>query len=216
VTHLTRYDFCATLSLLGALEQESAGVARLLDAALHALASFVACDKARLADARESAARTTGTGEDPCIAAVPLTADDGHTVTVLLERCPPGFTPRDRERLALLQPHLAYLYRQAGLRDGRSVAPIAPRPAEPAGPPAPLTPREADVLHWLSYGKTDADIAALLAISKRTVHKHLEHIYVKLGVETRTAAVMAAQRLQSAVAPEAFTTLAHLGISARM
>lgn len=45
-------------------------------------------------------------------------------------------------------------------------------------------------MRWLSCGKTDADIAALLAISPRTVQKHLEHIYVKLGVETRTAAVM--------------------------
>lgn len=56
--------------------------------------------------------------------------------------------------------------------------------------PAGLTPREGDVVHWLSCGKTDAEIAALLRISPRTVHKHLEHVYVKLGVETRTAAVM--------------------------
>ena len=65
------------------------------------------------------------------------------------------------------------------------------------GPPASiaaLTPREVDVMHWLACGKTDADIAALLAISPRTVHKHLEHIYEKLGVETRTAAVMAVRR----------------------
>jgi len=48
------------------------------------------------------------------------------------------------------------------------------------------------VLQWLARGKTDADIASLLAISPRTVNKHLEHIYVKLGVETRTAAVMRA------------------------
>jgi len=58
-----------------------------------------------------------------------------------------------------------------------------------------LTPRERDVMRWLSYGKTDADIAQLLQISTRTVHKHLEHIYVKLGVENRTAAVMRVHRL---------------------
>ena len=56
--------------------------------------------------------------------------------------------------------------------------------------PPELTPRECDVLRWLAAGKTDADIGALLGISVRTVHKHLEHMYVKLGVETRTAAVM--------------------------
>jgi len=55
-------------------------------------------------------------------------------------------------------------------------------------------------MHWLSCGKTDADIAAFLSISKRTVHKHLEHIYEKLGVETRTAAVMAARRSANAAA----------------
>lgn len=53
-----------------------------------------------------------------------------------------------------------------------------------------LTMREREVMGWLACGKTDAEIAALMAISPRTVQKHLEHVYVKLGVETRTAAVM--------------------------
>lgn len=51
-----------------------------------------------------------------------------------------------------------------------------------------LTPREHDVLIWLSKGKTNRDIADILGISPRTVNKHLEHIFVKLGVETRSAA----------------------------
>jgi DNA-binding CsgD family transcriptional regulator len=55
-----------------------------------------------------------------------------------------------------------------------------------------LTPREAEVLILMSRGKTDREIAILCAISVRTVQKHAEHLYVKLGVETRTAAVMAA------------------------
>jgi len=45
------------------------------------------------------------------------------------------------------------------------------------------------VLDWLGAGKTDRDIADILAISHRTVHKHLQRIYEKLGVENRTAAV---------------------------
>ena len=52
-----------------------------------------------------------------------------------------------------------------------------------------LTAREREVLQWLSGGKTDRDIADILGISPRTVHKHLQRIYEKLGVETRTAAV---------------------------
>ena len=55
-----------------------------------------------------------------------------------------------------------------------------------------LTPREAEVLILMSRGKTDREIAVLCAISVRTVQKHAEHLYIKLGVETRTAAVMAA------------------------
>jgi DNA-binding CsgD family transcriptional regulator len=57
-----------------------------------------------------------------------------------------------------------------------------------------LTAREREVLDWLSGGKTDRDIADILGISRRTVHKHLQRIYEKLGVETRTAAVMRAFR----------------------
>jgi DNA-binding CsgD family transcriptional regulator len=52
--------------------------------------------------------------------------------------------------------------------------------------------REREVLEWLAAGKTDREIAELLGMSPRTVQKHLQHIYEKLGVETRTAAVMRA------------------------
>ena len=58
----------------------------------------------------------------------------------------------------------------------------------------PLTTREREVLHWVAGGKRDRDIADILGISPRTVHKHLQRIYEKLGVETRTAAVMRAAR----------------------
>lgn len=51
-----------------------------------------------------------------------------------------------------------------------------------------LTIREAEVLYWVTKGKTSRDIGDILGSSPRTVNKHLEHIYVKLGVETRTAA----------------------------
>jgi DNA-binding NarL/FixJ family response regulator len=51
-----------------------------------------------------------------------------------------------------------------------------------------LTSREAEVLSWLSKGKTNRDIAQILGLSPRTIDKHLEQIYAKLGVENRTAA----------------------------
>lgn len=51
-----------------------------------------------------------------------------------------------------------------------------------------LTKRESEVLYWVTKGKTSRDIGDILETSDRTVNKHLEHIYVKMGVETRTAA----------------------------
>jgi DNA-binding response OmpR family regulator/DNA-binding CsgD family transcriptional regulator len=51
-----------------------------------------------------------------------------------------------------------------------------------------LTGREAEVLYWLAKGKTNRDIGDILGSSPATVKKHLERVYVKLGVETRTAA----------------------------
>jgi DNA-binding CsgD family transcriptional regulator len=51
-----------------------------------------------------------------------------------------------------------------------------------------LTRRESQVLTWVRRGKTNREISILLSISPRTVQKHLEHIFQKLGVETRTAA----------------------------
>ena len=51
-----------------------------------------------------------------------------------------------------------------------------------------LTQREAEVLYWVSKGKTNKDIGDILGASPRTVNKHLEHVFAKLGVETRTAA----------------------------
>lgn len=59
-----------------------------------------------------------------------------------------------------------------------------------------LTAREAEVLLWLARGKQNRDIAEILALSPRTVNKHLETIFAKLGVENRaSAAVLAARAL---------------------
>jgi DNA-binding CsgD family transcriptional regulator len=124
--------------------------------------------------------------------AVPLLIDECRLVSVVLNRRGLDFSERECERLEVLRPHLGFLYRQAN----RNTA--APRVLEAVPPattaavvgPETLTPRENEVLRWLAHGKTDAEIAAVLGRSPRTVQKHLEHIYIKLGVETRTAAVM--------------------------
>ena len=58
-----------------------------------------------------------------------------------------------------------------------------------------LTFREAEILMWISRGKTNKEIGLILNTSPRTVNKHLEHIFEKLGVSTRAAAI--ARVLQS-------------------
>ena len=63
-----------------------------------------------------------------------------------------------------------------------------------------LTPREQQVLVWLAEGKTNAEIARILVAAPGTVGKHLEHIYEKLGVHTRTAAAAIARTRRAAAA----------------
>lgn len=60
-----------------------------------------------------------------------------------------------------------------------------------------ITAREAEVLLWIGRGKTNKDIGEILGLSPRTVNKHLEQIYAKLGVENRaSAALKAAEALR--------------------
>lgn len=58
-----------------------------------------------------------------------------------------------------------------------------------------LTEREAEVLYWIANGKTNREIGEILEMSPRTVNKHLEQVFPKLGVENRTAAAGVALRL---------------------
>jgi DNA-binding response OmpR family regulator/DNA-binding CsgD family transcriptional regulator len=58
-----------------------------------------------------------------------------------------------------------------------------------------LTVREAEVLLWISRGKSNREVGEILNISPRTVNKHLEQVFVKLGVENRAAATARAVRI---------------------
>jgi DNA-binding response OmpR family regulator/DNA-binding CsgD family transcriptional regulator len=61
-----------------------------------------------------------------------------------------------------------------------------------------LTQREAEVLVWIARGKPNRDISEILNISPRTVNKHLEQVFAKLGVENRAAAAAIATRIVAA------------------
>jgi DNA-binding NarL/FixJ family response regulator len=58
----------------------------------------------------------------------------------------------------------------------------------------PLTAREAEVLLWTARGKSNRDIGTILGLSPRTVNKHLEQIFAKLGVDNRTSAALLAMQ----------------------
>lgn len=71
----------------------------------------------------------------------------------------------------------------------------------------PLTAREQEVLSWVARGKTNGEIARLLQVAPSTVRKHLENVYVKMGVHNRTAAVARLLGLINAVILSAIPTI---------
>jgi DNA-binding CsgD family transcriptional regulator len=87
------------------------------------------------------------------------------------------FRDRDVLVLELLAPHLRQLYRRAAVRRA------------PFGAAQGLTGREREVLFLVAQGKRNSEIARLLWVSPATVRTHLEHVFQKLEVKTRAAAV---------------------------
>lgn len=114
---------------------------------------------------------------------VGLDATRWHTKEFCFDRGPGrDFTSRDRAVLDAVRPYLAARY--ALWRDTNETADRAGK----------LTLRELEVLDLVAEGMTNGEIAQRLWISPGTVRRHLENIYEKLGVHTRTAAVAASRR----------------------
>jgi DNA-binding CsgD family transcriptional regulator len=119
-----------------------------------------------------------------------LVAADGHTVGIALNRKLKDFSERDRRVLQLCRPHLriAYLNALRRLRLRRLFDPAAKAQAVEDLRRLGLTHREAEVMFHVLQGETSPEIARSLSNSPRTVHKHLEHVFAKLGVTSRAAA----------------------------
>ena len=114
------------------------------------------------------------------VLAVPIIANPHLVMSFVLNRRGRDFSDRECALLDRMQPALANLYRFA----------TAAAHAAAVAVDVALTPRERETLRWVSAGKSDAQIAAILGASVRTVQKHLQNAFVKLGVENRTAAAM--------------------------
>jgi len=103
------------------------------------------------------------------------TPEPGRTVRLVLSRGPgPDFSERDRAVLTLLRPHLHQAYRDAERR----------RQGTPE-----LTRRQWELLRLVAVGHTNGQIARRLGVSEGTVRIHLQNIYGRLQVSSRTAAV---------------------------
>jgi len=87
----------------------------------------------------------------------------------------------------LLRAIAARLARASQNQNAR-LTPRSPAELEKLG----LTPREAEVLHWIAQGKSNPEIALILDMGLATVKTHLNHVFEKLGVENRTSAMLRA------------------------
>jgi DNA-binding CsgD family transcriptional regulator len=104
----------------------------------------------------------------------------GRTMRLFFFRGPgPDFSERDRALLTLLRPHLHQVYMDAEHR---------------RHPVPQLTPRQWDLLRLVAAGHTNHQIARRLGISEGTVRTHMENIYTRLNVSSRTAAITCAFR----------------------
>ncbi len=118
---------------------------------------------------------------DGFLMSVCLPAPLAHTRTFTLDRSRVDFGERERMLLDLLQPHLVHIRRAKEVRRRA-------RAAIPALPKGVLSERETEVLFHVAEGMRNREIARALWIAPGTVRKHLDNIYAKLGVHSRTAA----------------------------
>jgi DNA-binding CsgD family transcriptional regulator len=120
--------------------------------------------------------------------AISLPGPDEQVIGVALSRGDRDFSDQDRALLSVLRAPLTAALLRARSRQPASQALGAADCGDQAGP-ASLTAREIVILRLVAAGRTNRAIAHQLQLSPRTVAKHLEHVYRKLGVSSRAAAV---------------------------
>jgi DNA-binding NarL/FixJ family response regulator len=129
--------------------------------------------------------------------AIGLPASHGRVIGIALNRARGDFTEDERDLLAVLRARLVRAMSRARYRHRARQALTAPDPGQVAA----LTGRELELLELVATGRTNAAIARQLQVSPRTVANHLDHIYRKLAVTGRAAAVYRAVT-EGLVAPQ--------------
>jgi DNA-binding CsgD family transcriptional regulator len=119
----------------------------------------------------------------------PLKIGPDSVIAVSVRRQRKAFAEHERTILELLKPHLRQA--RANVMFFQALAHIPEHLTARAHGATPLTERESQVAFWLAQGKTNREIAAILALAARTVEKHVESILHKLEVENRTTAALA-------------------------
>jgi DNA-binding NarL/FixJ family response regulator len=134
----------------------------------------------------------------PSVAVLALTAyDDDQYVLALLDAGAAGFMLKDARAQELVEAVRAVHRGEAVLQPrvaARALRRVASGGTSPATTPPPLSEREMEVLREAARGLPNKDIARRLNLSVRTVHTHLGNIFTKLGVGSRTEAVLLALR----------------------
>ncbi len=115
----------------------------------------------------------------------------------LLHRYCLGYEPGTLPPALRGDSHPALRARRFAERGREDLVTVVLEEREAAGGPVALrslgvSPREAEVLYWIAQGKGNADIAKILGTSMRTIEKHVERIFDKLGVDSRVAAAVRA------------------------
>jgi DNA-binding CsgD family transcriptional regulator len=106
-------------------------------------------------------------------------------------RSSPAFTDRERDLLQQLGPHVLLAYRNAErFTELELVAGLSPEQWERAAARLRLTARQAEVMRAVCQGASNKKTAKMLGVSALTVKKHLENIYLALGVTSREEAIM--------------------------
>lgn len=127
--------------------------------------------------------------EDHCY--VNVKGDPGISLYLGLFRAGGEFRSREKELLRLSQPHLANARNLALAHSSSLDVPLTPDLFSHAG----FTPKESEIIYWLTQGKSNVEISLIQRIRTDTVSSYLRTIYEKMGVENRVAATVHALHL---------------------